>query len=158
MTRDKAFDATMKTGPKLYGAKMVKIIAASGNGDSKTHVIFMDKNHPSNALDRLVGDIVDNTPNGVNLKKVYLTPAQNPMTTMKGYPFSASFMLQCMLRGQTRSVHPTLDNSDPVKMLEIQTMFINFYKNVDFNQSLLDRYSVDNYLSVGMTSESIEIP
>ena len=37
-------------------------------------------------------------------------------------------------------------------------MFINFYKNVEFNQSLIDRYAVDGYLSVSMTSEKIEIP
>ena len=54
LTRDAAFNATMKTGPKLYSAKLDKMIKAAAEGDSKTHVIFLDKNHPSNALDKLI--------------------------------------------------------------------------------------------------------
>ena len=43
----------------------------------QTHVIFLDKNHPPNALDRTVNDIIDNVPPGVISKKIYLVPEVN---------------------------------------------------------------------------------
>jgi len=50
---------------------------------------------------------------------MYLVPEQNEKNLCGEYPFTASFMLQVFSRGQKRDNHETLDNSDPIKMVEI---------------------------------------
>jgi hypothetical protein len=93
LTRDEAFDNTGKTGPKLYEAqlqKMLKTCDREGLGD--THVIFLDKNHPTNALNKTVNMIIDLVPNSVACKKMYLVPEIDENAKIPGYPVSSSFV------------------------------------------------------------------
>jgi hypothetical protein len=57
-----------------------------------------------------------------------------------------------------RNTHPTLNCTEPIKILEISTMFYNLNKNLLFDQSLLDRYKIDDFLCLRFTDEGVEIP
>lgn len=48
-------------------------------------------------------------------------------------PMSASFLLQAFSRCQKRTNHATLNNDEPDKLIEIQTMFMLLNKNVIFD-------------------------
>lgn len=86
--------------------------------------MFLDKNHPTNAIGKVIEEINLNIPIGLKAKFLYMIPLIEPATVIGEYPFSASFLLTSFARGQKRTNHETLDNSDPYKLVEIQTMFM----------------------------------
>jgi hypothetical protein len=103
-------------------------------------------------------DIINNIPAGVNSHKLYLIPEIKANACLPQFPISSSFLLQALMRGQNRKEHPTLDNSDPVKMLEIQLMFNKLNCMVNFNESFLSKYCLDGFLRVPLSEESVNVP
>jgi hypothetical protein len=89
---------------------------------------------------------------------VYLVPDIDPRSSICRLPFSAQFMLQAFSRCQKRDSHFTLDNSDPVKLVEIQTMFMLLNKDVQFDEDFADSIGFDDYLRLPMSNEQIAIP
>ena len=87
-----------------------------------------------------------------------MVPDIDPATVIGEYPFSASFLLTSFARAQKRTAHETLDNSDPCKLVEIQTMFIQLNKNIIYDEKFLIRNGLDGYLRVPMTPENIIVP
>ena len=77
---------------------------------------------------------------------------------MYGLPLSASFMLQVMSRCQSRTEHHTLDNKDPIALIEIQIMFMLLNKGVDFDKNFLLQTGLDGYLTLPMSNEEVVIP
>ena len=41
---------------------------------SDKHIVFMDKNHPSNAIDKVLDEIIDNLPGNVQGRYLYMIP------------------------------------------------------------------------------------
>jgi hypothetical protein len=64
-------------------------------------------------------------------------------------------MLQVFSRAIFRENHETLDNSNPVKSLEIVNMFIGMLERTEFNTKFREKYEIDAFLRVPMTDESI---
>jgi hypothetical protein len=73
----------------------------------------MDKNHPENAVDRLISDITSYLPLNVHPQFLYMIPDLNYANGILGMPLTPSFMAQCFSRGLKRSDHETLTNKDP---------------------------------------------
>lgn len=121
-------------------------------------VVFLDKNHPKDSVAKVIDEIEANIPRNVDSQFVYLVPEIDPRTSICRLPFSASFMLQAFARCQKRSSHFTLDNSDPVKLVEIQTMFMLLNKDIRFDEDFADSIGFDDYLRLPMSNEKIVIP
>lgn len=70
----------------------------SGSNKGKNHVIFLDKNHPANALRRVVEDCKKNFRANFNVKKLYMVPAAPPSNKVNrltsSWPFSENLMSQ----------------------------------------------------------------
>lgn len=59
-------------------------------GNWNAHLIFIDKNHPPNGLDRTILDISEYAKPNTIVKKLFLAPIiEKPMND---YPLSASFL------------------------------------------------------------------
>ena len=129
--RDKAFAQTMRSGPTEFAQRLKAICKSCGDkGLAQNHIVFLDKNHPKDVIGKVISDISSNCPVGLTPKFLYMIPEIMPKTALQDYPFSATFLLQSFARGLKRTAHETLDNSDPIKLVEIQTMFIQLQKNV----------------------------
>jgi hypothetical protein len=109
---------------------MIRILSNADNAShGSTHVIFIDKNHPNNGIDKAIDEVSDNVPEDTDLRVMYMIPSIKNGARIGGLPISASFMLQVFARAIFRDTHETLDNSDPVKILEIVNMFIGMLKD-----------------------------
>ena len=120
---------------------------------SETHVIFLDKNHGndegiSKALKEI--EIQDKT---VTLKKLYLVPDMDHENRLIDAPFSANFLAQVYAWGQNRSDHQTLNNDDPCKMAEVQTMFIRMAQSQTWNEQWLVKRDLDGFIRIPMSVE-----
>jgi hypothetical protein len=113
--RDKAFSQTMKSGPAEYGRQLRGVCERSGSSKNKeNHLVFLDKNHPKDAVSKLISEISQFLPKNVHAKFLYLIPRINRKYQVYALPLSTSFMLQVMSRCQSRTEHHTLDNKDPL--------------------------------------------
>ena len=99
------------------------------------HVIFLDKNHPNQAgVAKAIKEIEHSfSSNSVTLKKVFLIPELTEENQFEDYPFSQNFLAQVYAWAQNRTTHETLDNDDPVKTVEVQSMFIKMHKGTIYN-------------------------
>ena len=68
----------------------------------KTHVIYLDKNHPPGGLKRVAEDIRASIRGHVNVKKLYMVPEvpADKQNRIKDYPFSENFLCQLYAWGQ----------------------------------------------------------
>ena len=74
-TKKEAFDLTARSGPQAYGKAFGKLCSeAMGSGKAKTHIIFLDKNHPANGLKRVCDDVRKNLAGNVEVRKLYMVP------------------------------------------------------------------------------------
>jgi hypothetical protein len=121
-------------------------------------LVFIDKNFPKDAIGKVMTDVEDVLPSNVDAKYYYLIPDVNTNDQILRLPLSASFMLQTFARCQKRTEHSTLDNKDPVKLVEIQTMFMLLNREVKFDQKFIDDEELDGFLKLPMSNESITIP
>ena len=128
-----------------------------------THIFFMDKNHPPSALKRVCEDIdrVAKVQRDVIVRKLYLVP-QRPSKAnsyLTEYPsFSEKYIAQVFAWAQSRTDHETLDNSNPVNTLEVQTMFLRLNQRANFNQQFVNKSGIDGLLEIPLGNESIELP
>ena len=87
----------------------------------------------------------------VIIKKLYLVPTIN--REMPGFPFSASFFLQCFTRLMNRDNHETLDNSDPVLTTQILFMFFKMYYREKFDMNFLRQHDLSMFMRVPLTAD-----
>lgn len=67
-------------------------------------------------------------------------------------------MLQVMSRCQSRSNHQTLDNKDPLALIEIQIMFMFLNKGIQFDKDFLQSTGLDGFITLPMSNEKVVIP
>lgn len=69
--------------------------AAQSTGKGKNHVVYLDKNHPSNGLKRVVDDIRKYLKGNVNVKKLFLIPETSSLKPSRviGLPYSENFLM-----------------------------------------------------------------
>lgn len=56
-TKQKAFESSAKQAGKLFFSRLEKLIADTNKRENPVHIIFIDKNHPLNAIERTVDSI-----------------------------------------------------------------------------------------------------
>jgi hypothetical protein len=94
MSTATAFEKTKKTAPADFSRRLEKLLKEAGKKAwAGVEVIFIDKNHPVNAIDKTRKLVRDTVPQAekVTTKILYLIPKiSNPMPN---YPFSLSFLM-----------------------------------------------------------------
>ena len=95
-------------------------------------------------------------PKKVQERFLYLVP--DCRSSIQKLPFSSQFLVQAFSRCQNRKDHHTLNNDEPVKLVEIQTMFMLLSREVRFDQSFLSRNELDGYLKLPMSKETLKVP
>ena len=92
------------------------------DGSKRYHVIFLDKNHPPNAISRALDDIDAGVGNGggaCQIRRLYFVPKLNEANQFGSYPFSVNFLSQVLSWGQNRKDHETLNADNPCNMVEV---------------------------------------
>lgn len=145
LSRDERFEKTTKSSSNNY----IKALDQKLKEPRSTHhIIFMDKNHPPNALPKIFSTIKSRA------KCRVIKLAQVPRC--KGYdqyPFSLNCIAQCLHRLIKRDDHYTLDNEDPLNSIKVGFLFANFYRRVKFDQSSIESLGFDGAIKVAMTNE-----
>jgi predicted helicase len=92
LERSVAFEKTAKSATAEFFKRLTKLIKECDKTFSNVHIVFIDKNHPINAVDKTKTLIKQNLPpQGVHAKLLYMVPEINDPE--RQYPFSARFLL-----------------------------------------------------------------
>lgn len=146
MSEKEAFEKSGKIANFKFEERLVKIFDNIYNNNSiKNAIIYIDKNHPPNAINRSTEPIrkyLDkniNTGFKLDLQYVALIPdcinyfhfGDNLSSFI---PFSMSYFVQCYLRVKHRFDHPTL-NGDVKNLINIFGIFISNFINVSLTEN-----------------------
>lgn len=160
LTRDQLFDKTGRDARNLFNERLSNLIATGGDKkDCSAHFIFIDKNHPPNAIKGTL-DLIKQSGQGVNLEVIALTPQVEDdffLYVDQGrthkYPFSANFFFNCFDRVQHRLDHPTLPGSGS-KSANVLVMFFHMFRNIKLNKDSVLKNGFDRHLAVPFTNET----
>lgn len=109
-------------------------------------IIYIDKNHPKSGIPLTNKLINAALPKHVELRRYYLIPViNNNISKLPDFPFSASMFLQCYYRLMNRKEHETLDNTSPLKTLELLLTFFNMYRHVRLDENFKVWGGFDGY-------------
>ena len=81
-----AFDKTAKTAVQDFGKRVERMIRESDKSPAPVHILFIDKNHPPNGIDKTITTINQLLPLDCVVKRLYLVP--KILSPMRDYPFS----------------------------------------------------------------------
>ena len=146
MTEKEAFEKSGRIAGFKFEEELIDVFnKIYKNKSIKNSIIYIDKNHPPNAINRSTEPIrkyleknVD-TSFKLDLQYVALIPdcINNFTFGEKGnsfIPFSISYFIQCYLRVRHRDDHPTL-NGDTKNLINIFGIFISNFINVSLTEN-----------------------
>jgi len=151
---EKAFDSTAKKAREVFYDRVKEGLRSS----KQVHVLFIDKNHPPNAVSSTLKELSKIQPKGISkLELVALVPdCTQKFTNSRGmgsseYELSFTFLVQCLKRTIGRQEHETMVGS-PAKKAAVVLMMFSMYRDVRFSDLL--RQGFDHILRVPFTDES----
>lgn len=115
MTEQRAFEKSAKPAKKEFFEEVEKAIARTATLQQKTHIIFLDKNHPPNIIDETIESFQKpKYKTKYRMRTVVLKPSCATEFHMKTttFPFSLTFLLTCIRRAVDRHEHETLKGTD----------------------------------------------
>ena len=145
MSEKEAFEKSGKPASYQFEKELVKTFdEIYKNKSIKNSIIYIDKNHPPNAINRSTEPIrkyleqnID-TSFKLDLQYVALIPDcinYFEFGEKKAFiPFSISYFIQCYLRVRHRDDHPTL-NGDTKNLITIFGIFISNFINVSLTEN-----------------------
>jgi hypothetical protein len=151
MTEKEAFEKSGKIAGFKFEEELVSVFdEIFQNSSIKNSIIYIDKNHPPNAINRSTEPIRKyleknvNTSFKLDLQYVALIPdcinyfrfGENDNSYI---PFSISYFIQCYLRVKHRFDHPTL-NGDTKNLINIFGIFISNFINVSLTENNIIMY------------------
>jgi len=146
MTEKEAFEKSGRIAGYKFEEELVSTFSKIfKDKKNKNSIIYIDKNHPPNAINRSTEPIRKYLENNVNtsfkldLQYVALIPdcikyfefGENSTSFI---PFSISYFIQCYLRVKHRFDHPTL-NGDTKNLINIFGIFISNFINVSLTEN-----------------------
>lgn len=149
-TIEQAFNSTSKSATQGFMKALETQLRCAGT-ESFNHAIFVDKNHPPNAIEKTINLCRKFASQGRRLKIVAMVPKCE--SKLAGFPFSMSFFFQCMQRCRHRSDHETLPNDNPRKLLQVLFMFAKMFENEHFDSDFRTRFGLDSIWEVPYTFE-----
>lgn len=74
-TREVAYQKTTKSGPAEFTRRLKDIVQNLNHSNHKSnHIVFIDKNHPKDAVEKAISEIESNLPKNIQAKYFYLVP------------------------------------------------------------------------------------
>ena len=144
MTEKEAFEKSGKPASFRFEEELVNVFdEIYSNKAIKNSIIYIDKNHPPNAINRSTEPIRKYLENNINtsfkldLQFVALIPDcinYFKFGTNAYIPFSISYFIQCYLRVKHRRDHPTL-NGNTSNLIVIFGIFISNFINVSLTEN-----------------------
>lgn len=133
-------------------------------------VLFIDKNHPPNAIEKTLSHLRRITPSLYKPEIIALIPKLEKIEQWcfndmegndVGYPFSLNMFLKCLGRVQCRKEHETMSGNG-ADSLNVMLMFMNFFKNSAINPQFMKNYGFDNCFEFRVvdnpTEEKYDLP
>ena len=163
-SEEQLYDKTGKEAKDLFNSRLGQLLQSSSKRDCDAHFIFIDKNHPPNAI-KGTFDLIKANSEGLDLSIVCLSPLiQNRLEYQDEdktffYPFSKNLFFTCFDRVQKRVIHETLKGSGP-KSAGVLVMFLQFFRNVKLNTESVLKNGFDKHMVIPFSVEddSINIP
>eukprot|EP00331_Platyophrya_macrostoma_P006590 CAMPEP_0176420686 /NCGR_PEP_ID=MMETSP0127-20121128/8744_1 /TAXON_ID=938130 /ORGANISM="Platyophrya macrostoma, Strain WH" /LENGTH=668 /DNA_ID=CAMNT_0017801309 /DNA_START=1 /DNA_END=2007 /DNA_ORIENTATION=- len=154
LSQDQLFEKTGKDARDLFNQRLALLIANAHKKRESNVFIFIDKNHPPNAL-KGTFELIHSNGGHLDKRLVCLTPITQEKYTInekKWYPFSLEFFLNCYTRVQERKEHPTLPGSG-VKSAAVMFMFFDWFERVSLNDESVKRNGFDLSLKIPFVKE-----
>jgi len=113
LSKDQLFEMTGKDANKMF---MDKVEAKLRFNTKAGSILYVDKNHPPNGIEKIVSHIRSKVPPGYKAEILALAPNMDSeevfsINDMDGnsvsWPFSLNFFLKCLERVQKRKNHET---------------------------------------------------
>jgi hypothetical protein len=157
VTHEELFEKTTKKTRNQFFKDLRAMIDQVSYMQEQDHIIFLDKNHPPQALDSTMSELQHISIPNVEIKVVAVIPLcyKNLRIHNKEYPFSENFILNCMSRAIKREGHQTLIG-EPLKILNVVTMFVQQFRDFKFKGPSLSKLNIDYYIELPFTFENKE--
>ena len=165
MTEKEAFEKSGRRSNYLFENELVeKFKYVYYNNKILDAMIYIDKNHPPNAINRSTEPIrkflKDNYNNNFQLDLQFVALIPDCLnyfefsTEITAYlPFSLSYFIQCYLRVKHRNDHPTL-NGDTKNLINIFGIFIQNFINVSLKENNIMMFQkLDKAIKLPFTDE-----
>ncbi|KRX07591.1 hypothetical protein PPERSA_11140 [Pseudocohnilembus persalinus] len=154
LSGDELFDKTGKKASEIWKAELGNLVKKTNQTGKENNILFLDKNHPLNAVKSSVGVIKQNLPSNVNCTIVGITPKCTEIydTGSFNYPFSLQYFITCLNRAIYREDHETLVGS-PYKMGSVLIMFLNLFKGCQFNEMTMRKNEIDEFIQLPFTAD-----
>ena len=163
MTEKEAFDKSRFPANKEFEKQLENMFKEIYFDDKiKNAIIYIDKNHPPNAISRSIDPINKCLQDNLNstlkldLKFIALTPECVNyffFSDTSFIPFSLSYFIQCYLRVKHRNDHPTL-NGDQKDLIVVFAVFIKNFINVSLKENDIIMFNkLDQIIKLPFTDE-----
>ena len=124
-------------------------------------LLFIDKNHPPNAINKTIEPIKKIISSFTNLKKQVIFTGLIPECinnfTIKSdlfLPFSLSYLIQCYIRVRNRTNHPLMNQNRKDLLLFLMGSFLKNFIGVSLDSDkLMNLYSIDQTYKLQFTDE-----
>ena len=162
MTEREAFNRSRNFYNKSFQEEIeTKFKTVYLNNKIKNCILFIDKNHPPNAINKTIEPIKKIMSDFTNIDKqvsfVALVPeCINNFILGNGHalPFSLSYLIQCYIRVRNRTNHPLMNQNRKDLLLFLMGSFIKNFIGVSLDSSkLMDLYSIDQTFKLPFTDE-----
>ncbi|KAL4471393.1 hypothetical protein ABPG74_008286 [Tetrahymena malaccensis] len=153
-THDELFQKSSKTASSRFQNAAEQLIDQIQYEEAQNHIIIFDKNHPPSAIQSTIPFIQETMPKNINYKIVALTPKvlQTHSTETSDYPFSVTYLLNCIDRSVNRDNHETLVG-DASKLVGVVFMFFNLYRNIKFTAGQLQKMGFQKQIQIAFHNE-----
>jgi len=162
LTFEQLYEKTGKDARNLFNDRLRDLISKSDQRKKcKAHFIFIDKNHPPNAIKGTL-DLIRGSSYHLDLEIVALTPKMKDRESVMRYdeegkshqyPFSTNFFFTCFDRVQQRKEHETLPGSG-AKTAGVLIMFLHMFRNVNLTSESLASNGFHKHFEVPFTNET----
>ncbi|EAR94538.1 hypothetical protein TTHERM_00052480 (macronuclear) [Tetrahymena thermophila SB210] len=153
-TQDELFQKSSKKATSRFQSAAVDLIDQIQYEEAQNHIVIFDKNHPPSAIQSTIPFIQETMPKNVNYKIIALTPKvlQTHSTGNSDYPFSVTYLLNCIDRSVNRDTHETLVG-DTSKLAGVVFMFFNLYRNIKFSAGQLQKMGFQKQIQITFHQE-----
>ena len=124
-------------------------------------LLFIDKNHPPNAINKTIEPIKKIISSYTNLNKQVIFTGLIPecinnfiIGPSLFLPFSLSYLIQCYIRVRNRTDHPLMNQNRKDLLLFLMGSFLKNFIGVSLdNDKLMNLYSIDQIYKLPFTDE-----
>ena len=162
MTEREAFNRSRNYYNKKFQLEIeTKFKSIYLNNKIKNCILFIDKNHPPNAINKTIEPIKKIISDFTNIDKNVTFVGLIPecinnfiLGPNLSIPFSLSYLIQCYIRVRNRTNHPLMNQNRKDLLLFLMGSFIKNFIGVSLdNSKLMNLYSIDETFKLQFTDE-----